>query len=273
MDTHSFLTVTGELHDAAIAAVTYFETHGHDVKAEIRDVTFPLTPTMIATRGQTVRIVEVTSSIDMTTINKWTAYCKSCSKDTRFAICVTSMEGIDGHLLEQIRTDGVGIYVIGTEGFSVFFEPKDLAMNAELPSLKEFKSGVRKSLGPAWEDFKTKGWDEGFENACKAFEKDARRYLAKWIGKRVNIVDKKGIIDNPTSKQINAMTMGALAKKYALLNLPNACDSTVRQVLELINKDRVKIAHKKKGWESVRTHVGKYMYAILNAVVAIHDNM
>ncbi len=273
MGTHKFLTVMGELLDTARAMAEHFETHGHKVQAEPREVMYPLTPTLRATRGQSTRIIEVGDKINTVNVKKWIAYCKSCGKDTRFAICVPSMDELDPKKLKLLQSEGVGLFEVTADNVNEIFSPKDLAMKVELPSLKGLKKGVRISLGPAWEDFRNKGWDEGFENACKALEKDARKYLARWNGQRINILSQSGQVRSLSASQIEKMPMGALAQAYARINTPDARDNKIGQVLAMVNEDRIKIAHKKKRWESIRSRVGNHMYAILNAVKEIHDGM
>jgi len=68
---------------------------------------------------------------------------------------------------------------------------------------------------------------------------------------------------------IEAMTMGALAKAFAEIQTKNQADSQIASVLAAINKDRVRVVHHKGKPDteaSLRKNVGQHMWKIISGL-------
>jgi hypothetical protein len=112
-------------------------------------------------------------------------------------------------------------------------------------------------------------WREGFEEACNAFEEEARRYLKRWSKTgRVKIQTKHGP-KQLTPTEINKLTMGALRDKFTHILGPTLLDSMIEEALEKVNPDRVERIHRRRAKRTesrLRSNVGRHMWLIVNVL-------
>jgi hypothetical protein len=213
--------------------------------------------------------VEVDVQILSVRINAWVAYACSCGQDTRIAVCLPTQTNLTPEQENILREQGVGLYFTTGNGVIEKIAPNDLALGIQLPLLDSLPRKLRPLLGPAYEQFKRSQWREGFEDACQAFENEARRYLkAGCRSGRIIITTNKGP-RNLTSREINRLTMGQLAVTFSQIQNQNHADSVIGQALKKINKDRVGVVHHKSkvGTEKrLRTNVGQHMWIIVAAM-------
>lgn len=72
-----------------------------------------------------------------------------------------------------------------------------------------------------------------------------------------------------TQAQVNGMSMGRLAVDFGRLQHQNHSDSIVGATLTILNKDRIRIAHKRgkaSAERALRTNVGQQMWRIVAAL-------
>jgi len=264
-----FKTIPDELLAHAEVVADHFENHGFTVRVERSELGFPYTPTFLCKRQTTTIIAELDSQVRKDRLQAWLRYCRSCGKDTRLAMCLPSSFTLPADDVAFLRQSGIGIYVAFSDRLDEQHAPTDLALNVQLPQLNTLAPGVREFLGPAYEQFQRTQWREGFEDACQALETEARRYLKKWIRTgRITIVGKRGPV-TLTTKQINKMTMGALAKTFKQIQAQNHADTIIGQALATINRDRVGVVHHKKKVATenrLRRNVGQHMWTIVAAL-------
>ena len=265
----TYKTIADELLAPAEIVAYDFETRGFTVRAERGELGFPYTPTFLCKRQTTTIIVELDSQIRRDRLQAWHRYCRSCGKDTRLAVCVPSSAVLPAEELAFLRQNGIGFYAAFADRLDEQNAPADLALNVQLPQLNTLPPGVRQLLGPAYEQFQRTHWREGFEDACQALETESRRYLKKWIRTgRITIIGKRGPL-SLSNKQINKMTMGALAGTFKKIQAQNHADTIIGQALATINRDRVGVAHHKKRVATenrLRRNVGQHMWTIVAAM-------
>ena len=125
---------------------------------------------------------------------------------------------------------------------------------------------IRKMLGSTYEQFQRSQWREGFEDACQALERESRKYLKSGMKSgRIKIVTKKGPV-TLTAKQVDKLTMGQLADKYAAIQPQNHADGLIGQALKTLNSDRVGVVHhktKKITEKRLRANVGGHVWTIV----------
>jgi hypothetical protein len=263
-----YLTIPDELLGVAERAETYFRDRGYRVKIENRDLAYPYVPAFTAARSPTSLIVEVQSTISLDRVDQWVRYCKSCTKDMRFATCVPAGIELPTSMVMALRRNGIGLYSTNHDVMEIL-APTDQAVALQLPELRGFSAAIRDMLGPSYEKCGRGDWREGFEDACQAFETEARAHLKRG-SKRIKVLDKKGNVIKLTAKRIDKMTIGQLAHQYAQIQSPNYLDSQIAQTLTAINPDRIGVVHKKRKGRaetSLRKNVGHLMWTIINCVV------
>lgn len=255
----------------AEAACIYFEDLGYTIKIEPSELGYPKTPALRCARNHTTIIVEVCEKPNLKIIKEWVALGRSTSNDLRTSICIP--RSAQGHLakcLAECRELGIGVYVATATDVQELVPAKDLGLQLHLPSLSGYPKKVRKALGSAYEQFGRQQWREGFEEACKALEQRARLYLKQAIQNgRLKIYNVNGLLNNPTTKQINKMPLGALAEAFAKARPQNATDALIQKTLYSVNPDRVGVAHKInqiKTEKSLRKNVGVHMHVIVQAL-------
>ncbi|MFL6275240.1 MAG: hypothetical protein ACJ74G_08505, partial [Blastocatellia bacterium] len=146
--------------------------------------------------------------------------------------------------------------------------PTDLGLGVNLPPLTSLPRKLRTLLGSAYDQFNRSHWREGFEDACQAFENEARRYLKAGIKTRIKFVTSKGP-KTYTDKQIDRLTMGQLATAFSQIHSQNRSDAIVGHALSHINPDRVGVVHHKSKATTekrLRTNVGQNMSIIIAAM-------
>lgn len=269
-----FKTLPDELLAAADAVADDFEMRGHNVRLERAELGYPFTPALVCARDKiTTTIVEVASGAGFTKLFKrldeWVRYARSTSKDTRVAVCLPHTANLTERQMAKLQDKGVGLYVAHPNRVAERIVPADLGLNVALPELRSLPPLMRQLLGDAYEQFAHTHWREGFEEACKVLETEARRYLNRWSRTgRIMVLRKKGPVVL-TAKQINRMTMGDLASDFAKIQNQNHADSMIGRALARINKDRVNVVHKKKRTTTekrLRANVGQHMWTIVAAL-------
>jgi hypothetical protein len=264
-----FKTVPDPLVEHAEYAFAHFRSLGYTVRTEPSSILYPYSPTLVCTRERTTVIVEVLRLIHVGRAQAWAAFARSSGRDTRVAVCVPSSQAIIPQDEQALRSMGVGIYTTSATGLVERVVPIDLGLNVGLPPLDSYPARVRRSLGPAYEQFSRSQWREGFGDACQALEVAARRHLKTGCKRgRTKLVAKRGT-RVPSASQIDRMTMGQLARAYADILAPNYVDKVVGEVLSKVNDDRIGAAHHKLKpaiEKRLRTNVGQNMWLIANAL-------
>jgi hypothetical protein len=274
MPTRAFKTVADELLDSAESVADDFQFRGYSVEVERAELGYPFTPTLVCKRANiTTIIVEVDSGTSFKKLSKkleeWVRYARSTSKDTRVAACLPAAVNLTHRQMASLQDKGVGLYVAFKDRVVEQIGPADLGLSFALPVLRSLSPSLRILLGDAYEQFAHTHWREGFEEACKALETEARRYLNRWSRTgRITVLRKKGPVVL-TAKQINRMTIGDLAADFAKIQHQNHADSMIAQALARINKDRVNVVHKKRKATTekrLRQNVGQHMWTIVAAL-------
>lgn len=271
----SFKTVSDDLIEVAEAALDHLVNEGYAVAIEERQIGYPLTPTFVARRGHETLIVEVGSSLARIQVDRWLRFCKSQADDTRFqALVLRTGLTADCATVAKDRRFGLAHYDNGK--IQEIRASVDLAVNVELPPLRELCPPVRPLLAPAFKKIDEGDWRDGLSHAFLEVEQHAREYLHREIVSNVlksqKPIRKKKPIEFYTAKEVSSMTLGSLAYAYAGVSQPNAIVSTVGQVLAMINSNRVGLAHKRKnaGVEAeLRKRVGQHMYAAIQGLEAM----
>lgn len=270
-----FLTVADELLGIAIAAADFYDSRGYTVIPEARALGYPFTPTLRCKRQSTTTFVEVSGSIPLDRLKEWAAFGKSSGADTRVVLAVSESVNVTVSQQMVLRALGVGLLALTTSGVSEVMPPPDLAMNVELPDISKDSKRLRAVLGPVYEHFERNQWREGFEEACVALESRARVYLWKAIDSgRTAVLTDAGKAKKLTEKKVLRMTMGELAGDFSNMTNPNHADSVIGKTLKQLNKDRVRVAHKKRtpvAERALRKNVGGQMWKIVGALREMHS--
>jgi hypothetical protein len=170
---------------------------------------------------------------------------------------------------DQVKALGCGLVVVSTGGVDQHIAPQDLALSVALPDRKSLPPAVRAALGTAYDQFDQALWREGFDEACKVLEGQARAYLKRWIKTgRIQLVTKKGP-RAVTRAQIDRFTMGQLAEAFGQIVAKSQADSTVEQTLTTVNRDRNAVVHhktKKRTESRLRANVGRHMWTIIESL-------
>lgn len=269
MPGRSYQTLALELFECADRVADELERRGYQIRVEHTDLGCPFVPTLFCSRGSTTLMVEVTSQISQDRLSDLTRYGKSCGRDTRVALCLPSSSTVAAAEQAKLQAQGIGLFFASAAEILQPLQPQDLALNLLLPERGSLSPTVRAVLGPAYDHFEQGTWREGFDEACQAFEVEARRYLKKWTKtNRVLITTNKG----PTKlalKTIDKLTMGALARTFGKIQIQTALDVQIWKTLKAINTDRVAAAHhkaKKTSETRLRKNVGRDMWAIIKAL-------
>lgn len=267
----NFQAVPTELIEHAETLRRHLDMLGYRINLEPHELGYPQAPTIVGKLRHKTVIYEACSKIDIKNIRQWVAFCKSCSEDTRFALCIPE-SSISTHLSKhqkECQSIGVGIYVSDSSTIKEFSAPKDLSLKLELPDLSTLPKAIRSLLGPAYELINRGEWREGFFQGCKALEQKAANYLVDAINTgRLNIYEK-GVIKNPTPATIKRLPLGALKDTFSKAQPQNSTDSMLFKTLKAINPDRIPQAHKvptSKQEANLRKNVGTNMHAIVQAL-------
>lgn len=271
MAKNSFQAIPTELLEHAEALRSHLDTRGYRIKIECNELGFPKTPTIVGKLGHKTVIYEVCSKIDIKNINSWLAFCKSCSADTQYALCIpesSSKTYLPKHQ-NELQLNGIGVYVSNSQGIREFFAPRDLSLKLALPDISTLPRKIRSLLGHAYELFDKGEWRQGFFEACKALEAKAENYLNNEIEAGRLKVYEKGKVITLSPKQIKKMTLGQLKDTFSKVQPQNATDSLIYKTLQAINPDRIPQAHKvatTKQEAKLRQNVGTNMHAIVQAL-------
>ena len=176
----------------------------------------------------------------------------------------------------QLSKLGVGLLIASADEVKETMPPQDLALSLELPDISQASKRLRKVLGPVYEQFERNQWREGFEEACVALESGAREYLWKTLQSGRTVVLRANGSTKPLKKQrVYSMTMGALAVDFQRLQQQSHADSVIAATLDAVNKDRIRVAHKKRAAtaeRALRLNVGQQMWRIVGALKEIYKD-
>ena len=272
MSARQFKTLAPELLEYADRMAEDSAQRGYRIRIEKHELGQPFTPTFIARRNQTTTIVEVAAFLPFDKLTAWSNYGKSCGQDLRVIACVPHTCPITAEERDHLRRLGCGLTVVSAATIDHHIPPQDLALAVALPARLTLPNGVRRCLGSAYDQFDQAQWREGFDEACKALEKEARVYLKRWIRTgRIQLI-AKSIVFSPSPKKVDRMTMGQLAQAFSQIAAKTQTDSIVEQALAKVFKDRNALAHHKTRMSTerrLRTNVGTHMYAIIEALKAL----
>src|SRR5260370_22536715 len=179
-----FKTVPDELLDSAEAIADDFQFRGYKVQVERAELGYPFTPALVCSRGKiTTIIVEVDSGIVFrklsSKLDEWGRYAGSTSKDTRVAVCLPHTANLTHRQMDALQDKGGGLFVAFNGRVAERIVPVDLGLNVALPELRSLAPEMRELLGDAYEQFNHTHWREGFEEACKVLETEARTYTSR----------------------------------------------------------------------------------------------
>jgi hypothetical protein len=269
MRRRTYETLAPELEEYAENVAKDLEDHGYTVRTEKAELGFPYTPTLLAKRQRTTLVLEVTSSVSFQRLDSWTRFGKSCGYDLRVVICLPDRIQVSPRDQEHIRARGCGLTTVSSASVTPVIFPLDLALNIALPERRSLPARLKSILGTAYEQFDQGTWREGFDEACKVLEIEARRYLWHWIRTgRIQLVTKKGP-RRLTGHQVDKLTMGQLVEVFRQIVAKTRTDSQVEKALAAINKDRVLRTHhkhKKKTESNLRKNVGHHMWVIIETL-------
>jgi hypothetical protein len=189
-------------------------------------------------------------------------------------VAVPDHATLSAKALMKLKELGVGLLIASTNKVKEAMPAQDLALNLELPDISEESKALRKVLGPVYEQFERNQWREGFEDACVALETAARAYLWKTLQSGRTVVLRSNGTTKPLGKaRVDSMTIGALAIDFDNLQHQNHSDSIIAATLDKVNKDRIRVAHKKTSAAAERTlrlNVGQQMWRIVGALKEIY---
>lgn len=264
-----YQTLAPELFEYADRVAEDLGVRGYKVRIEKMELGFPYRPTLLAKRDRTTLVVEVSSSISYPRLDAWARYGKSSGQDLRVTVYLPDHIQASAQDHAQFRSSGCGLATVSSSGITQVVPPQDLALNISLPERQSLPPKLRTLLGTAYDHFGQASWREGFDEACKVLEIEARRYLRYWTRKgRIQLVTQKG----PrllTKSQIEKLTMGQLAEAFRQIVAQNYADSQIGKTLAAINDDRVLRTHhkhKKRTESRLRLNVGRHMWAIIEAL-------
>ncbi len=267
-----FRTVADELIPTARAVHGHFTLHGYSVKVEKPELGAPLTPTLTVTRDRTTLHLDIVQAVDVKRVGEWVRYGKSMPSDTRLALCVPSTAAVSNEDRATLKDMRVGLFALDGADLFESLPPQDLSLAVELPDLHALKPRVRSLLGHAYEQFDDGDWREGFGEACRSLEVEARSYLKRGSRTgRIKVQSKNGP-RQLASLEIEGMTMGQLAQIFGKILTPTQLDEVVGQALTKLNRDRIGVVHhkRKKVTENrLRKNVGRHMWVIVHALTEL----
>ena len=267
-----FNTIATELVEHAEVAFEHFRQLGYTVKVEPYEIHYPFRPALVCKRNHTQLAIVVCGRIEMQQLKDWVSLASSMTSDFRIAICIppeSTQKHLPKHQLD-LQKLGIGVFVSADGNLAHFSDPVDQNINVQLPPLANQSRAVRKVLGPAYEHFNGGRWRDCFDEACTAFEQEARPYFKNALESgRLNVFDDKGHIKNPTAERIAKMTLGQLGVEFGKARPLNGTDSKIQKAIIQINPDRVSATHKNKKAQTekrLRKNVGVHMHVIVQAV-------
>lgn len=214
--------------------------------------------------------VHVASAINDALMEDWCRYAKSAGRDLRVAVLVpvANWNGIGGVARAKLTHAGIGVFVAQNDRIEELAEPHDIGVNVTLPELSRMRRDHRILLAPAYDHFRHSRWREGFDEACRAVESQARTYLVAGIASgRITVVSQAGKVVTPSFPQVRRMPLGMLAQTFKHIKNQTLSDSLIGKTLGSINPDRIGRAHGKRAVEQrLRMNVGRHMHAIVGAI-------
>jgi len=269
MARRTYRTLAPELEEYADLMADDLEVHGYEVNVEKQDPGFPYVPTLVAKRGHTTLIVDVSNSIDPSRLDSWVVYGKSCGHDLQVIACVPDSAQVAAKEQQSVRDRSCGLAIVSKSHISRVVSPKDLGLNISLPPRASLSPRLRSLLGAAYDRFDEGDWRDGFEEACRVLETQARSYLKHWIKtRRIHLVTSSG----PKKlglRKIEKLTMGQLAITFSEIVAKTHADSQIEKALDLINKERVPLAHhrhKPAMEKRLRANVDRDMLTIIETL-------
>lgn len=279
MAKNNFETVADDLTEAAVCMVDYLRLHGYSVKIEPTELGYPYTPALVARRRQTQLIINIDRlgskqrKLKQSRISQWVGYIKSSNKDMRYCVCSDLMPDVKDD--QFFRRNGIGYFAYADGGISEIIQSKDISLSVELPDLSQLSRKLRVRLGAVYEQFDRSDWREGFEDACKVLEEEARKYLKSHMRTgRVVVLDNGGRPKRYRGRGVDGLTMGQLAHDYGNIQNQNLHDKNIADALGIINSDRIAIVHKKGNSSTetkLRRNVGRHMWRIVGTLKEILD--
>jgi len=270
MPTNTYNWVPDDLVEVADEIRTWAVNRGYTVKVEKSSDGFPFPPTFQCTRTKLERLlVEVIPDWQEVRMQTWVAYAKTCKSELKVCIGVPHGLILSQSIITKIRKAGVGLMRSGGGNTYFEIEPVDATMDVSLPPRESLKQETKVLLGAVYDHFEASRWREGFEEACKVFEKSAKGYLKKWVRTgRVRFVTRNGIIAHP-NRTIDRFTLGQLGKAFESIQAQNSSDEAIKRAIDSILKDRNNLTHNKwnlKTEKRLRNNVGHHMWIITQAL-------
>lgn len=261
------------LVETADAVADSLAGRGFSVTVEKHELGFPFPPTLFCKRGPLERsVIEVISSFDEARFSTWASYAKACPTELKVYLAIPHGISFSSTAIQKIRTAGIGIYRAQGDTVLLDLDAADLSINISLPSLASLPRTSRTLLGPAFDHIGASRWREGFEDACKVLDIEARKYLKRWHKTgRIRFI-ANGRVINMTNSKIDKLTLGQLAVKFTEIQAQNSSDQIIGSALTRINKDRVNLTHhkwKKNTEKRLRANVGQHMWVIAQAMKEI----
>ena len=272
--TINFDTVPDELLETAKLAHNYLEIEGYSIDVEPLELGYPNMPTFRCTNGAETLIVEVADSVPIDTLKQWSAYGRSCSRETRAALVIPNTESVSGDEIAEVSKIGVGIYIASSDEWREIAIPTDLAINLQLPALQSYSNRVRRTLGPAFREIRRGQWQGGFAAACEALAHEAKAYLSQEINKgRITLKNPSGAdVTSTTLSRLNRMTLGQVQDAFDKIDSPNQIDQRILGSLSRLNPDRILAAHRQGIPQDelvLRTNVGNGIWIVTAAMKEI----
>lgn len=271
MAASDFKTIPDELLHVAADAEIFYQGEGYNVEVEKKRLGFPLTPALLCTRGHETLIVEVGSTIDRKRLDWWLRFCMSQTVDTRFTLFLRQLQALPQEDIAYVHEVRMGLRVHNDIQHMEVRAPSDLAVHVALPAIKDLPPKVRPLLGGAFKKVDN-DWRDGLSDAYSEVEQHAREYLKAGIRAGRIVIDKtkRGVVvGQVTEEEVDAMTLGALKDHFKRIQIQNQKDSLIGSTLDMINKTRVGLAHKKRAAAveaQLRLEVGQHMYAVITCL-------
>ena len=272
MPRKKFQTIPPDLLGCADQCVDHFGNGGHTISIEKNDFAFPYTPSFVAKRGPTTIIVEVMQQVVMSRVEDWVRYAKSSGRDTRLVVCVPGRNHVAEPIETKLRDAHVGVHIVENGHITELLIATDLALNVNLPPLNTLPPRLRQLLGAAYDNLNGPAWRDGYQEACRVLETEARRYFIKNCGRnRITIVTRRRGAYTPTQTEVNGLTMGQLRDYFSKIQSPNRADTIIENVLTKVRADRNRLAHgtRTASEGQLRKNVGQNLYRIITALKEI----
>jgi hypothetical protein len=270
MPTKTYNWVPDDLVEVADEIRAWLVNRGYAVKVEKTSDGFPFPPTFHCTRNKLERIlIEVLPDWQESRLQTWVAYAKTCRNELKVCMGVAHALPLTPSTIAKIRGAGIGLLRSG--GGNTYFEidPVDASMTVSLPPRAGLPQETRVLLGAAYDEFEASRWREGFEDACKVFERSAKKYLKKWVKTgRVRFVTNAGVVTY-ANKKIDRFTLGQLGLAFDAIQAQNSADQAIKRAIAYILKDRNNLTHNKwnlKTEKGLRANVGHHMWIITQAL-------